>query len=163
MYRWWVFLHILAVFVFLLAHGVSVSVALALRGEREPERIRTLLGLSSPAVAVAGFSLLAVIATGTVVGFLGHWWGRAWIWVSLGVLIALWVAMSVLGTRFYDRVRLAVEADPLYGAKKMKERPPPASPQELEVLLSTSRPFLLAAMGVIGLGVILWLMVLKPF
>jgi MFS family permease len=162
-YRWWVFGHILGAFVFLLAHGVSMSVALALRRERGPERIRALLGLSSPALAVAGFSLLAVLATGIVAGFLGHWWDRGWIWAALGVLVALWVSMSILGTRFYDRVRLAVGADPLYGAKKMKERPPPATPEELDALLSASRPFLLAWMGVIGLALILWLMVLKPF
>lgn len=166
MYRWWVFLHILAAFAFLMGHGVSVAMALALRREREPERIQTLLGLSRVYLNVTYGSLLLLLIGGIVAGFLGHWWGHGWIWASLAILVGLWVSMSVLGTSFYDRVRIAVGLEPMYGARKkawLKERPPPAAPAELDALLSSSRPFLLAWMGVIGLALILWLMVLKPF
>src|SRR6478609_7482514 len=45
MYRWLVFLHVLAVFGFLLAHGTAIAVAFRLRREREVARIRVLLDL----------------------------------------------------------------------------------------------------------------------
>jgi hypothetical protein len=46
MYFWMVFLHVLCVLAFLMAHGVSASVFFALRNERNVERIRSLLQLS---------------------------------------------------------------------------------------------------------------------
>jgi hypothetical protein len=47
MYNWLVFLHVVSALGFMMAHGVSVSVAFALRRERHPERVRALLGLSA--------------------------------------------------------------------------------------------------------------------
>ncbi|HEV8682557.1 MAG TPA: hypothetical protein VGS09_07270 [Actinomycetota bacterium] len=166
MYPWWVFVHILGAFAFLLVHGVSVAMALALRREREPVRIQALLGLSRVYLNVTYASLLVLLIAGIVAGFLGHWWGRGWIWAALAILVALWVSMSLLGTSFYDRVRIAVGTEPMYGRRKkvwLQERPPPATPAELDALLGSNRPFLLTWMGLIGLAVILWLMVLKPF
>jgi MFS family permease len=165
-YAWWVFVHILGGFAFLLGHGVSVAMAIALRRERDPQRIQALLGLSRIYLGVTYASLLVLLIGGIVAGFLGHWWGQGWIWTALGFLVALWVGMSLLGTSFYDRVRIAVGTEPLYGARKkawLQERPPPATSAELDALLSSNRPFQLAWMGVIGLVLILWLMVLKPF
>ena len=45
MYRWLVLLHVLGVFGFLMAHGISVSVAFTLRRERKFENIQALLNL----------------------------------------------------------------------------------------------------------------------
>lgn len=166
MYRWWVFVHILGAFGFLLAHGVSVGMALALRREREPQRVQALLDLSRVSIGLAYISLLVLLAGGIVSGFLGHWWGQGWIWTALALLLALMVGMGVLGTSYYDRIRIGVGTEPVLGSRKkawLKERPPPASPTELEAILSSSRPVLLAWMGVLGLALILWLMVLKPF
>jgi hypothetical protein len=165
-YRWWVFLHILGAFGFLLAHGVSVAMALALRREREPERIKALLDLSRVYIGVAYASLLVLLTGGIVSGFIGHWWGAGWIWTALVLLIALAVGMSWVGTSFYDRVRIAVGTEPVLGSRRkawLADRPPAAAPAELDALLTSNRPVLLAWMGVIGLAVILWLMVLKPF
>jgi hypothetical protein len=166
MYRWWVFVHIMGAFAFLLGHGVSVAMSLALRREREPQRIQAVLGLSRVYLNVTYASLLVLLIAGIVAGFLGDWWGRGWIWAALAILVVLWVSMSLLGTSFYDRVRIAVGTEPMLGSRKkawLKERPPPVTPGELDALLSSNRPFLLVWMGVIGLAVILWLMVLKPF
>ena len=166
MYRWWVFLHILGAFGFLLAHGVSVAMTLALRKEREPGRIKALLDLSRMSIGLAYVSLVVLLTGGIVSGFLGRWWGAGWIWTALALLIALIVGMGLVGTSFYDRVRIAVGTEPTLGSRKkawLAERPPPASQSELDAILSSNRPILLAWMGVIGLAAILWLMVLKPF
>jgi hypothetical protein len=165
-YRWWVFLHLLGAFGFLLAHGVSVAMALSLRRERDPERIKALLDLSRVTIGLAYISLLVLLTGGIVSGFLGHWWSQAWIWTALALLIVLIVVMGWLGTGYYDQVRIAVGTQPTLGSRRkawLRDQPPPASASELSALLTSSRPLLLTWMGVIGLAVILWLMVLKPF
>src|SRR5919106_3357926 len=100
MYRWWVFVHIMGAFAFLLGHGVSVAMSLALRREREPQRIQAVLGLSRVYLNVTYASLLVLLIAGIVAGFLGDWWGRGWIWAALAILVVLWVSMSLLGTSF---------------------------------------------------------------
>jgi hypothetical protein len=46
LYQWIVYVHILAVFAFLLAHGTATAITFKLRRERKIERIRALLDLS---------------------------------------------------------------------------------------------------------------------
>ena len=50
MYEWWVLLHLVGVFVFLLSHGVSVGVLLRLRRERDPAKVAALLELSGTSI-----------------------------------------------------------------------------------------------------------------
>ena len=64
MYQWWVFIHLVGVLGFLLAHGVSVAVLFALRREREPGRIRALLTLSGQTTAVFYWSFLVLLGGG---------------------------------------------------------------------------------------------------
>lgn len=107
-------------------------------------------------------SMFLVIATGIALGFLGNRWDEAWLWTSIGILILLWVLMSLLGTKYYDRVRRGVGAASFYGGEKAKALPP-VSTEELEALLRSSRPILLSVIGLVGIGLILWLMLFKPF
>lgn len=163
MYSWIVFLHIAGVFGFLLAHGASVFVSFKLRGEREPERVRAFLDLSGASLLVMYGSLALLLVTGIVAGFMGHWWGKVWIWASLGLLVVMWGLMGWLGTMYYDRVRKAVGLHPTQGGRKNEPPPSEATPEALDALLTSWRPVLLAAIGVGGLLVILWLMMFKPF
>jgi hypothetical protein len=162
MYRWWVFLHIVGAFGFVLAHGASAVVALRLRGERDVERVRALLDLSSASLGAMYGSLLLLLAAGIVAGFLGHWWGRAWIWTALGLLVLLIVAMYALASTYYTKVREAAGLQ-TYQQKKKGIEPRPPSLEELAAILDSSRALLILAVGVVGLLLILWLMVLKPF
>ena len=79
MYPWIVFLHVAGGFGFMLAHGASASVAFALRRERNLERLRALLDLSSGSFNVMYLSLLVLLAAGIVAGFMQKWWGQGWI------------------------------------------------------------------------------------
>ena len=162
-YDWWVFLHIVGAFGFFMAHGASAAIALKLRGERDLERVRALLDLSAASVGALYASLLVLLAGGIVAGFVRHWWGQGWIWTALGVLVALIVAMYALASTYYNRVREAAGIQTYEQRKKGIEPGPPASPQELEAILRSARPLVIAGIGFAGLLVILWLMVLKPF
>jgi amino acid transporter len=157
---WLVFAHILGAFAFVLAHGVSVFAALKIRREHDAARIAALLDLSRSSLTIAGIALLFLLATGIAAGFVGDFWGQRWIWVSIAILVALFVYMGFRGTRYHDAVRHAVGSIGIYD-HKATEGPPP-DPAALAALLDSPRAIELAAVGGIGLLAILYLMALKP-
>lgn len=158
---WLVFGHILGAFTFVLAHGVSMFVALRLRGERDPARAAALLDLSKSAVAIAAFAVIFLLITGVAAGFVGNWWGSRWIWASIAILVVLWGYMSFRGTMYLDAVRHAVGSVGVYDKKGTE--PPLADPAATTALLASARAMELAIVGGIGLVAILYLMVFKPF
>ena len=173
MYSWLVFLHIAGALGFMLAHGASASAAFALRRERRLERVQALLELSASSYGVMYLSLLVLLVSGIAAGFLGGWWGRGWMWgflglglpitkPSLGLLIVIGVAMSVWGSRLYGGARKAAGLPYFENGKRHPPREP-AGAAEIEARLAMGNPLLLTAIGLGGLGVILWLMVFKPF
>ncbi|MDQ4036175.1 MAG: DUF2269 domain-containing protein [Chloroflexota bacterium] len=155
MYQWLVFLHIVGVFGFLLAHGVSVGVMFRIRVERDREKIRTLLALSGASMTGFYASILLLLSAGVVAGFVGSWWDTLWIWISLGLFVAILGLMYPLAGRWFRRIANAVAMRPS-GA-------PMASDEEVDSLLRSSRPMLIGVIGYGGLLAILWLMLFKPF
>lgn len=162
MYPWLVYLHLLGLFGFLLAHGASSSAAFALRRERNLERVRALLELSANSYGVMYGALLVLLLSGISAGVLGQWWGRAWIWVSVILLIVILAAMGMLGSRTYGFVRKAAGL-PYFEGMKQQPAAEPASADEIDALLAKGDPVLLTLIGYGGLAVIAWLMTFKPF
>ena len=161
MYNWVIFVHVLGVFGFLLGHGTAAAITFKLRGERGVERVRALLDLSQATRVVANASLLVLLVAGIVAGFMGHWWGRGWIWASLGLLVVIGIAMTVLGSRPLARVRQLVQPS---RAKANAERSlDAAADEQLTAMLAAVNPVLLTVIGGGGLALILWLMMFKPF
>jgi uncharacterized membrane protein YbhN (UPF0104 family) len=161
-YPWIVLVHILAAFGFILGHGVSVHAAFRLRAEREPARVAALLDLSSYSFAASYLSLLVLLLAGITAGFVGGHWGRLWIWVSIGLLVAVIAVMYAIASPYYARVRRGV-GQKAYGDPKDGPSPTPLPPGELAALLGSARAFWLAGVGGIGLAGIIGLMYLKPF
>ncbi|HEY7198930.1 MAG TPA: hypothetical protein VIC57_01905 [Candidatus Dormibacteraeota bacterium] len=159
LYPWIVLVHVLAAFGFALAHGVSAFAAFRIRAERERDRVVLLLDLSRWTAGLMYTSLLVLVLAGVGAGVLGGWFGQAWIWAAIGVLVGVSVAMLAVASPYYARVRVAVGQQP-YGRGPAPE---PASAAELAVLLDSRRPHVIAAIGVVGLALLLWLMVVKPF
>jgi hypothetical protein len=160
MYSWLIFLHVLGVFGFLIAHGASASIFFALKRDRNTDHICLLLKLSSSSARIMGISLLLLLLSGVIGGFLGRWWGRGWIWLSLVLFIGIYAGMSLLGTRVLNEVRMGVGLPSAYG---QPPRPEVLSAGELEVLLNKIHPVRLSLIGFGGLAVIAWLMMFKPF
>lgn len=162
MYRWIIFLHVIGAFFFLLMHGASAVVSFKLRGERDLQRIRALLELSNyPLNAMFG-ALLLMLISGVVAGFMGRWWGTGWIWVSLGLLLAVSVVSWSIGTRHFNKLREATGL-PWFDGRREHAASPPLSPEAVVELISAGRPWLLMGSGVGAIVAITWLMMFKPF
>lgn len=155
MYSWIVFLHVVGAFGFVLAHGVSISVMFRIRTERDREKIRTLLALSGTSMTGFYASILVLMAAGIAAGFVGNWWDRVWIWAAIALFLAIFVVMYPLAARYFRKISNAVAMRPS-GA-------PMASDEEIDALLRSSRPILIAVIGYGGILAILWLMMFKPF
>lgn len=161
MYGIVVLLHVLGAFAFVLAHGVSMVVSFRLRGERDAARQAQLLELSGMGVGLMYIGLAVLLVAGVAAGFLGNHWGRGWIWAALAVLVVVIAVMYAVATPFYGRMRAAAGVP---GSEQMAARLKPlATPADLGALATSNRPLLLAAVGGIGLVVIVWLMLSKPF
>ena len=157
-----VFLHVVGVLLFVLAHGVSVAVLLKMRTERNPVALRSLLDLSRTSLGAAGIGFVLWFVGGVVAGFSGNWWtsGKYWIWVSLGIAIVITGLMTPMGRFYFNRVRTALGVDPKTGQLDPTVQ---VDGTTLEAAISSGQPTFLAARGIIGLVVLLYLMVAKPF
>ncbi len=154
-YVWFLGFHVVGVLGFVGAHGVSAAVGLRLRKERDPARIRALLDLSKAARPWGYGALLLLGIAGLTLAFAPGVVGTAfarkgWIWASIAVLLVLLIAAMPLAVPYYRRVRLAVSEDA------------PAPPEELDRLLSSTRPLVIALVEGGGLLILVWLMVAKP-
>lgn len=155
-----VFLHVAFVLLFVLIHGASVVIAFRLRSEHDPARVAPLLETSRAAVdgwpfpvALAGFVL-----TGIALGFMGGYWGSAWLWASIAILVLVIGGMTPMAALRLRRVRAA------FGLEKPRDgeavvADPAAGRRELE----RWNPLPAAVLGGIGLLAVLWLMMFKPF
>lgn len=160
---WLVYSHVLSAFGFLLVHGASVTVMFKLRRERARARIHAMLDLSGSVSGIMAATLLVLLVTGVVLGFMGRYWRAGWLWTALGLFIAIYVPMSLLGRLYFERVRHAIGVPTYDDRKKGTDPPPPASGEEQAAVLAAGRPMLLALIGVGGWTIILWLMMFRPF
>ena len=160
LYPWIVLLHVVGAFVFAIAHGVSGFAAFAMRAARhEPDRVKVLLEISGYSLGVMYVGLLMLLIGGIWAGISGDHFGRGWIWAAIVVLVVVIGAMYAMASRHYALVRNAV------GLPSIVDKAPtgPASAEVLAGLLDTRRPEILVTIGGVGLLVLLWLMVVKPF
>lgn len=154
MYRWWALLHIFGVAGFLLSHGVSVSVGMRLRKVRNREHVLALMRLSGSTITAMYASLAMLLAGGFGAAITGLYWGKKWITWAIVVLVLTTAAMLAMARPYYRRLN-----------EKLRVREtgvPMASDEEIDEILSSSRPLIVAWIGYLGLGIILWLMVFKP-
>lgn len=162
-YPWVVALHVLGAFLFVFGHGASAFSALRLRRERDPARIGAMLEVSAASYAAMGIGWLVLLAAGVVATFMAGLWGEPWIWASLALFVILTGYMTPRAAGWTRTVRHAIGQKAPYGERKDAPDPAPASPEELERILTSPRMFEVTLVGGIGLSAIILLMVLKPF
>jgi hypothetical protein len=162
MYEWLVLLHVAGAFLFVISHGASAWVVVALRRERDPARIRALADLSSTSLTTAYVGLLLLLIGGIWAGISRDWFRFGWIWAALGLFIVIAVAMYAIATPYFKRLRLAL-GQRVMGMPKNAPEPTAAPDGDIAAIAATAPANTLVAVGLGGLLVILWLMVVKPF
>ena len=169
-YQALLYAHVLSAFLFLFTHGASATVMLRMPKESKAERIRPLLELSDSATKWMTLSstlmFLSGIALGPVLNALYQdWlWRNYWFWTSLILLIVISIPMTALGRMYFNRLRKAVGLTYVEPKKKGKQPAlPAASEEEIAKLISSGRPVELGAFGLIGIAVLIFLMLFKPF
>jgi len=155
MYAWFVFAHLVGLLLFVGAHGFSMITSFRLRTERKVENVIAALALSRTSTNVAGIGFILMAIGGIAAASSGGLWSKAWVGGSVLVLVLVTAAMFLIGSRYYYPVR-----DRLSG--KDGAAPEPITEEELVRLLDSRVPDILAAVGGLGLVVLVWLMVLKP-
>ncbi|MEA1903234.1 MAG: DUF2269 family protein [Actinomycetota bacterium] len=154
-YAWIRFIHIVSAIVFTGVHGASMIVLYAIRNETDRARIENLLLFSAKTSKTMYYSLIAVTGTGLWLAFVvTGWFSQLWFWLSLGLLAAITLVMWLVARPFGKRVRAACEIRP--------SGVPRISDAELVQILRSQKTNVITAIGVGGLGAILYLMVFKP-
>ena len=108
LYPWVVLLHIVGAFVFVASHGVAIWMAIQISRERDRTRMAALLDLSASSLGGLYVGLLLLLIGGIWGGILGGWFGKLWIWLALGLVIAISVAMYAVATPYFRTLRAAV-------------------------------------------------------
>jgi hypothetical protein len=154
-YSWIRYLHLASGLGFMAIHGASMVVLYVIRRETDRKRIEALMGLSAKTVLPMYVTLLAVVATGLWMAFaVTAWFSQAWYWLSIGTLAAITALMWFVARPFGKRILAACEIRP--------SGVPRRSDEELAQILHSQRTNVITAMGVIALGLILYMMVFKP-
>ncbi|MFN2615090.1 MAG: hypothetical protein ABR552_09800 [Actinomycetota bacterium] len=153
---WWLFIHLVGVFGFLITHGVSVSVALRLRNEPDRERIRQMLSFSGSTIWWM-YLTLAVLTVGGILRATsyasGIYWKQAWPKVSLGVLFVAMALMGAIARPYYQGIKAACELRP--------SGEPRVSDEDLRARLRGWQPWAITIVGFAALLALLSMMVFK--
>lgn len=154
--------HVLSAFAFAVLHGPSVAILWRLRTERSLPRVQALLDMSRAWSTYSWVGWVALAVTGVALALAEHTWRAPWVWGSALVLVVVSLAMSPLAARPFNEARHAAGL-PYFDGRGMT-RAGPVDDKELEVALGVirRRSALIAAVGVVGLAVLVWLMVSRP-
>lgn len=153
-YGWWKFIHLAGVVGFVAAHGTSMAATVLMRRIREPQQVAGILQLSAATTNAFYVSTLVLLVGGIGAGIQGQWFGQGWIWVSLGLLVAVGVLMFPMARGHFRRVRMVLE---------LMDSGTTVSRDDFVRVLDSGNPILTAGTGVVAILLIVYLMVLKPF
>ena len=160
--RWLVFAHVLAVITFFLAHGTSAAMTFQVRKETDFHRIRALLDLSWSTMILMGVSFLIMGLTGIILPFLIHIWNRGYIWLSIVLMLFVFIYMAMFNETHYKELRKLVGLPYMKGNKNMPAEAP-SSPEEVAALLRKTSASAMVVVGYVVPAIVLWLMIFKPF
>lgn len=160
--RWLIFLHVLAALTFFLAHGTSAAMAFKVRKETDLTRIRAMLDLSESTIEIMFLSFLGLLLTGVGLSFFAQVWNKGWVWLSLLLMIFVFIWMVSMNERAFKVLRKLVGLPYRKGSKEYPAEPP-ASTEDVMIQLKKSNTRGLIVVGYVIPMIVLWLMIFKPF
>ena len=159
MYNWIVYLHVASVFVFLVQHAAEIFVTFRLRQKKEPEKVFAVYDfLPANNSRNLRITYLIILITGAIAGVISPWWKQGWMWTALGVMLLLWYIMyRIGGPVYYEAVDQITE-------QALKNKDDEASIEQFRRELQARRePEIMMGVSLVGMAIILWLMMFKPF
>ena len=153
-YSWWKFIHLIGVVGFMAAHGTSMAATMMIRRMRDPQHISGVLQLSATTVLAFYLSTLILLIGGIGAGIRGRWFDQGWIWLSLGLLVAVGILMFPLARGYFRRIRTVIE---------LMESGTAVTQEDFVRVLNSGNPMLTIGTGSVAILFIVYLMVLKPF
>jgi len=162
-YPWILWLHIFASIMFFFVHGTAMAIAYRLPEEKNMDGMRALLNITGMTLPFLFGSFLLLQAFGIVLAFIAEWWKQAWPWSSFVFLNGMTVWMTWYGRQIYSPLRKALGMAYMTGFSKENKPEIPASMEEIQTLIEKSNPRMLTWVGSIITGLVLWLMIFKPF
>jgi hypothetical protein len=160
--RWLVFLHVLSALTFFLAHGTSAAMAFRVRRETDIARIRAMLDLSEATIEIMVVAFFAMGLTGVALPFFIRIWDKGWVWVSILLMVFVFLWMVWMNERAYKILRKLVGLPYRQGSKEYSAEPP-ASAEEVAAQLIKMNVTGLIVVGYLIPALVLWLMIFKPF
>lgn len=154
--------HVFLVIVAFGAHGAAALAMFEVKRESDRARLAAILDLSIRSFSVAIWALLWSILLGIIAMVMGDHVGRAWVWASVGVLVAMVLLMTPLAGGPMNRVRRSL------GLRSERDGPgphptrEPLADEELADARAALRPGLVALIGLAGTLALVWLMEAKP-
>jgi uncharacterized membrane protein len=153
-YNWWKFIHLIGVVAFMAAHGTSMAATVMVRRMRDPQRISGVLQLSATTVLAFYVSTLVLLVGGIGAGLQGRWFEQGWIWLSMGLFVAIGILMFPMARGYFRRIRTVIE---------LMESGTAVTQEDLVGVLDSGNPMITVATGSVVILLIVYLMVLKPF
>jgi hypothetical protein len=153
-YGWWKFIHLVGVVGFVAAHGTSMAATVLVRRIRDPQQVAGILQMSAATVSAFYVSTVVLLVGGFGAGFKGQWFDQGWIWVSLGLLVAVGILMFPMAKSHFRRIRMVLE---------LMETGTTVSRDDFARVVNAGNPVLTVGVGVVAIFLIVYLMVLKPF
>ncbi|HEX9331384.1 MAG TPA: hypothetical protein VF896_05825 [Anaerolineales bacterium] len=160
--RWLIFLHVLSAITFFLAHGTSAAMMFKVRNETDLVRIRAMLDLSDSTLEIMFIGFLGLVLTGLILPFFLHIWNMIWVWLSIVLMIFVFIWMVRMSEGTYKVLRKLIGAPYRQGSKELPAEPP----AELDVIFSHLKNIRTTPIVLIGYGIpmfVLWLMIFQPF
>lgn len=153
-YNWWKFIHLIGVVAFMAAHGTSMAATVMVRRMRDPQRISGVLQLSATTVLAFYVSTLVLLVGGVGAGLQGRWFEQGWIWLSIGLFVAVGILMFPMARGYFRRIRTVIE---------LMESGTAVTQEDFVRVLNSGNPMVTVATGSVVILLIVYLMVLKPF
>lgn len=162
LYPWVVIAHVVLVILSFGAHGVSAFAMFRVKRETDRARIGAVLDLSTTALVAAGIGLILAVVLGIIAAAIAGYFGRLWPWVSIAVVVVVWITMTPMAAGPMMAVR-RVLGQPTRLDKKGEAPPPPGPDAELAAAQARLRPEAVAGLGIVAIVLLVWLMEAKPF
>lgn len=165
LYNWMLWLHILLSIIFFFIHGVSLVTSVYLPREKNIERMKLLLEVPEITIVPMGITMLGLLITSIYMGSAAQWWGRGWWGASFLLFLGMIYWMGSYSRQYYSPIRKALGMMYMTGfaTRNTPDEGKQVNMAEVEALIAKTNPRLLMIVGLVVLGLLLFLMRFKPF